>query len=336
MRSIRIALLLLTPLLLLTGCNKAKSIIAEAEATYEAGDPVAAATILERVAVEAPDASEQTLATLLAVRWLGEAVEATDDVDQKRVLLDRALEWEPGNPRTAAAMCRLELDLENWEAARRCVDTGRDVIPPDRLERFDQLLARHDREAEEAVERQRLLASEDPADWRRLRRRHGGSMEASLADEKLLEASVCEDLFRFTEPLKLKGSGSPEGWGDRLGRESDRSGQVTALTEVRDETDRLATSLSETKAALESHGVVEGEEAVQRSLLAAYASLERPLQRLQRAFAKKVYKVEDRQAAVARFGRDLSELVVDLRETRKGAEETCDDLREQWRDADSR
>lgn len=321
-------------LLLLSGCNKAKSILEEAESAHEAGDPVGAAEILERMVVEAPGAPEQTRAALLAVRWLTEAEEATEDPGRRRELLHEALEWESDNARTRTALCRLEFDLEDWDAARSCVDEGREVIPTDRLQRFDELLARRDREAEQAVERGRLLASADPADWRRLRRRYGASPEASLADDKLMEASICEDLFRFTEPLKLKGSGSPTDWGERLGREDDRNGQVTVLTEVRDEAERLATSLADTRAALKIHGALPGEEEIQRSLLAAYASLEPPLGRLQRAFGGSVYKVEDRTDAVVRFGCDMRDLVFSLRDARKGAEQTCDDLREAAREVE--
>ena len=323
-------------LLLAVGYNKAKPILSEAEALYEAGDPVAAAAVLERMAVEAPGAAEQTRATLLAVRWLAEAEEVTDDPERRRELLHQALEWEPDNARTRSGLCRLEFDIEDWEAAQRCVQEGRDVIPTDRLQRFDELLARRARDLEQGEERARLLASEDPADWRRLRRRHGGSAEAGVADDRLMDASICEELSRFTEPLELKGAGGPMDWGERLGSATDRNGQVTALSGIRDEADRLRVALAERKAALEDHGVLPGEEGIQRSLLAAYTSLEPPLARLLRAFGGKVYKVEERTAALVRLGRDIQEVVLDLRDARRGAEKTCDDLREAARDAEQK
>ena len=334
MRRVRTGLWLLPlALVLAAGCNKAKPILSEAEAVYEAGDPVAAAQVLERMAVEAPGAAEQTRATLLAVQWLSEAEEVADAPERRRELLNKALEWEPGNARVRSALCRLEFDIEDWEAADRCVQEGREIIPPDRLQRFDELLTRRARDAAQAEERARLLASDDPADWRRLRRRHGGSAEAGLADDRLMEASICEELSRFTEPLELKGAGGPMDWGERLGSATDRNGQVSALSGIRDEAERLSSDLADRKAALEVHGVLPGEQDIQRSLLAAYTSLEPPLARLRRAFAKKVYKVEDRTAALVRFGGDVQGLIRDLREARLGAEKSCDDLREAAREA---
>jgi hypothetical protein len=312
------------------GCNKAKGIITDAEATYAAGDPVGAAHTLERLRTEAPDAPELTRATMLAVQWLSEAADQAEKQDRRRELLDEALVWEPDNARTRSARCRIEFEDEAWHAARSCVEAGRDVIPTDRLERFDELLAGQARTIEQAAERESLLASADPDDWRRLRRRYGGSLEAVDANDKLLAASLCEDLFRFTEPLRMQGSGSPLDWGDRLGREGDRNGQVTVLTEVREQAERLATSLQEQRTALQGHGVLPGEESIQASLLESYGAIEPPLERLLRAYRKKVYKVEDRTAAVARFGQDTQQLVLPLREARKGAEASCDDLREAW------
>lgn len=316
-----------------SGCSRAKSILSEAQDAYEGGDPVAAARILDRMATEAPGAREHTRATMLAVQWLTEAAEASDEPDKQRELLGEALRWEPGNSLARAALCRLEFDLEAWDAARSCVAEGKGTLPPDRLERFEEMLADHDRDEAAAAERRRLIASTDPADWRRLRRYHGGSEEAGLADDKLAEASICEELFRFTEPLDIGGSGSLD-WGERLGKEEDRNGQVTALTEIRDEAVRLAADIAERRAALEAHAVQPGEEGLRSSLLGAYASLEGPLSRLDRAFAKSVYKVEDRAAAVARFGHDIGSRVRTLKEVRTAAEETCDELREAARNAE--
>lgn len=310
---------------LLVGCNPAQAVIDEAETLYAAGDKLAAARHLERMKRDHPDDVLVTNAHLLAVKWLEEAAVAEEDPGRRKALWREILEWEPDHSRIWTRLCEVEFEAEVWDEAKACLDAGRPHLPQDRRDRFDEILARREADAAGAHERARLLASADAADWRTLRRDHAGSDEAAEAEAKLLAGSICEDLFRFVEPLKLEGVNDPRPWGPAVARETTRNGQVNALTSVRDAARRLRPILAQLQADAASHATLnEAEEATRASLEAAYASLLPPLDALEAVFARKKYKMEDRTDAVEAFDVALQPLLGPIQQTRREATRDCE------------
>ncbi|MCP4870199.1 MAG: hypothetical protein GY898_15955 [Proteobacteria bacterium] len=310
---------------LLVGCNPAQTIIDDASAQYATGDKIGAARSLEKLQRDHPDDVLVTNGRLLAVQWLTEAAEAEEDPGRRKALLREVLEWEPDHSRIWTRLCEMEFDAEAWEAAQGCLDEGRAHLPKDQRDRFEEILTKRADDAAGAAERAALLASDDAADWRALRRDHAGSDEAAQAQTRLLTSSICEDLFRFVEPLKLEGVNDPRAWGPAVAKETTRNGQVNALTEARDGARRLRADVEQMQAEAAEHGVLnEAEEATRASIEAAYASLLGPLEALEAAFAKKKYKMEDRTGAVAAFDEALEALLGPIQTTRREAGKDCE------------
>jgi len=328
-RPLRLALLLAVALGV-TGCqDKAELILEEATALYEAGDPGAAAQTLRRMHTETPAAPQVSTAALLATRWLTEAAEAAETDEERRRLYRAALDWEPDHARVWSALCRIEFDAQRWEDARACVEEGRDFLPPDRLEGYTGRIARHDEEVALAAERARLLDANTLESWDELVKLFPDSDEASAARELIVRRSLCREIDRFIEPLKLIGPRSPRTWGERVRKESERSAQVTILTQVRDEARIFTGEMADVKGDLVNHGLIEGEDAVRDGLVAAYTLLEPHLSQLDAAYNRRKYKLEDRLAAVERFDMELGRAWPSLKDARKAADRGCVELAEQ-------
>lgn len=321
---------LLAGALLLVSCtDPAEQIMTEAQALYDAGDPPAAAETLRRLHTETPGASEIATAALLAVRWLTEAAEAAETDDERRRLYRAALDWEPDHSRVWSALCRIEFDAKRWEEGRACVKEGTEYLPADRLQGFTEQLERHDRDVALAAERSRLLDAGDLDSWDELVLSFPDSEEAATAREMIVRTSLCRELARFTEPLKMIGPRSPRTWAERVRKESDRSAQVTVLTQVRDEARLFTEEMGRVKTGLVNHKVMDGEDAIRDSLVSAYTLLEPHLGKLDRAYNRRKYKLEDRLTAVERFDMELGRAWPQMKEARRAADKDCVTLDEE-------
>jgi len=326
MRSMFVLLAALLACFATSGCNKAGDALEQAIATYESGDTLGAVEALEQLRIDHPDSPEVRRAAMLAGRWLLEATEDIEDPERRLEYLTAALTWEPDNSRLWSARCRIELDREAWEALRDCAEQGDAYLPSDRKQQFAERLADHDARQSDAAERQQLLEAGTDGAMRTLLRRYPGSPEAEVAAERLSTASLCADMFRFVEILRLQGDGGPLGWGPRVAAEQDRNGQVTALAHVREQQQAFSDLLESTRKELTEHEVIEGEAPIRDGLLAAYDSMGPSLSGLQRAYARRKYKVEDRIVAVVAFDQKIQRLRFDLRDAREASEASCQAL----------
>jgi len=306
-------------------CNKGKTIIEEATAVYLAGDALAAARILERVQVEAPDTAEVNEARSLAVEWLSRKSEL-EKGNGRRIFVAAALEWSPNDPDLQARRCEVELDLEQWEAARACLVEVDGRIPGREHARQEEVLAAHDKQVADGEERRRLLEGDDPISWYRLRKEFPDSAEAQAAGEKLPAVSLCADLSRFSEVLFTGGQTGPGTWGARLREQGSAGYQRSVLSDIRRSSSALSEQLLAMQAELAEHAVMVDEREARDHLLNGYAELQPAMADLAASFGGKAYKIDVRLKRVDRFALKFRLTEKRVEEARAASQKACEIL----------
>jgi len=310
---------------LTVGCNKGKNIIDEATAVYLNGDTMEAAHILERVQNEAPMTPEVHEARALAVEWLSRKSEI-ETGEQRRIFVAAALEWAPNDPDLHTRRCEVELELEQWEAARACLKEVDGRIAGREHKRQSDILASHDKTVADAEQRKRLLETDDPLGWYKLLKEFPGSDEAHLAKEKLPAVSLCADLKRFTNVLFTGGQTGPGTWGARL-REQDSQGyQRSVLSEIRRSSKALSDNILATEIELKEHALMVDEREVRDHLLDGYAELQPAMVKLSGSFTGRAYKIERRLRIVNSFARDFLTTEKKVEEKRVASQKACEVL----------
>ena len=310
---------------LAVGCNKGRPIIDEATAVYLGGDALEAATILERVAVEAPETPEINEARALAVEWLTRKSEL-EKGERRRTFVAAALKWAPDDPDLNSRRCEVELELKEWEAARTCLQEVDGRIAGREQKRLEDLLAVHDKVLGDAVERKRLLDSGDPNNWYKLRRDFPGTDEAHLAGERLPDASLCADIKRFSQVLFTGGQTGPSTWGARLSEQESQGYQRRVLSEIRNGSTVISEQINAFRTELSQRDLMADEGQVRDLLLEGYGHMQPAMDRLTRLFTGKAYKIADRIKRVQRFAKDFLAVEKKVAEKRLAAEKACEAL----------
>jgi hypothetical protein len=317
-----IGLALAASIVLLSSCNRGKTIIDEATSVYLNGDPLEAARILERVEVEAPNTAEVKQARDLAVEWLTRKSEL-ELGENRRTYLLAALQWAPSDPDLNSRRCEVELTLKNWEAARTCLKEVSDRIPGREQQRQEEILALHDKEIADSEARARLLESNDPISLYRLLADFPGSDESHTAAERLPALSLCADLERFADILFTGGQTGPAGWGARLKAQDSQGYQRSVLSEIRRSTDALNKKLDVLRTELQGHTLMFDEKEVRDMLIEGYDMLQPAMTELHSSFSGKAYKIEQRIKKVDRFARTFIETRQKIEAKRDAAQQAC-------------
>jgi|GEM_PF-4766381 len=317
-----IGLTLTALMLLLSGCNRGKTIIDEATGVYLNGDPLEAARILEQVELEAPNTPEVKQARDLAIEWLTRKSEL-ELGESRRTYLLAALRWAPHDPDLNSRRCEVELSLKNWEAARTCLKEVSGRIPGREQKRQEEILATHDKETADSETRARLLESNDPMSLYRLLADFPGSDESHSAAERLPDLSLCADLERFAEILFTGGQTGPAGWGARLKAQDSQGYQRSVLSDIRRSSDELNKRLVDLRTELNEHALMFDEKEVRDLLIEGYDMLQPAMNELHSSFTGKAYKIEQRIKKVDRFARAFIETRQQIEKQRDAAQQAC-------------
>lgn len=264
--------------LLLTGCNKGKPVIEEAQTLHRTGEVELALTKLETVRDIAPGTPEVAEAAELAVGWLIEAADASEDLKAERDLLGRALKWKPSSGQAQVGLCEVEASEKNLDALRVCIQKLADAegVPQ---ERKKDLLAK--------AERMELSASASPKEWLRLAQTWPESDEAKEITPRLLRHySLCHDVERFAgfiegsletllkleQQMKVELRLSKSGDIGTIGRGLD------AINTVHRHAVETLASTKERRNRLLTHETITGEDTTKRMLLDVYEGQQMLLQ----------------------------------------------------------
>jgi hypothetical protein len=127
----------------ITGCNKGKSLIDEAKAQRDAGKLTDALMTLHKVEDVAPGTPEVDQAKNLAVEWLLTEADKPDRESDRIGLLTEAVSWNPADGKARARLCVAYADVNNIELLRKCADElkGKPNVPADVPGRLQAALA---------------------------------------------------------------------------------------------------------------------------------------------------------------------------------------------------
>jgi hypothetical protein len=203
----------------------------------------------------------------LGATWCVEACDADADAADRKLLLGRALAYDPTSGPAQARLCALAKD-DGFEPLRTCLATLADKqgTPDDIVAPLRAALAAHDQE----VERQKLLASTSPDDWRDLVKRFPDSGEAKAAQDKIARfESLCADSDRFTALLRKSEREMRTAVGDARAA----GFKPVAMLHFLGSFETRAKALDAAVADLRTHQVKADEKAVQAALIASMTSL---------------------------------------------------------------